>query len=326
MTQLSTLGADRNACLLAAPSSLSRIGCSRLAAAQLRRPSAIFSSRNNASPPPPSPMPPSPPPPASQPASPDIPPSPTSSSTTSSSSSLLQVALSNAPEWPSFLGSLANSGAMTGTLLDGIHSRVGLQVYDTAPLVLGGLHTSAAVPPLLAVFYLVVGGLQPLLDNLNPSEATSAVQSRCNDVGFVALSFGVLAGLLQLSATTYEQGVPYWQIHLALGTAALLNWRIFDGTRQGLLLAVLCGVGAPAAEVLLLQLAPLWHYPRADVGGVLVSWVPWCYFFYTPALGALGRYLWSTMRQLRDFKHQEQQEQQGQQQQRLSEEQQPEQQ
>ncbi|GLI59784.1 hypothetical protein VaNZ11_001747 [Volvox africanus] len=217
------------------------------------------------------------------------------------SPSLLERALSGSPEWPAFLGTLANSGAITGTLLDGIHSRMGLQVYDTAPIVLGGLKTSLVVPPLLAAFYIVLGSLHPIMDNLNPSQATSAIRSRCLNLGFVALAFGVLAVLLQLSATLYEKGVPYWQIHLVLGSAALLNWRLFDGTRQGILLAFLCGFGAPAVEVLMLQVVPLWHYPRADLAGVCVSWVFWCYFFYTPALGSLARYTWSTMKEAERF-------------------------
>ncbi|KAG2454437.1 hypothetical protein HYH02_001456 [Chlamydomonas schloesseri] len=215
---------------------------------------------------------------------------------------LAQRALANAPEWPAFLGTLANSGFITGTLLDGIHSRMGLQVYDWTPLVLGGLKTSAAVPPLLALFYVVLGSLVPIADNLSPSPETDSIRQRCNETFYVAAAFGVLAGLLQLSATLYDSNVPYWQIHAILGTAALVNWKLFDGTRQGIALALLCGVGAPLAEVVLLQLVPLWHYPRADLGGVFVSWVFWCYFFYTPALGALARYLWSTMKELEQYK------------------------
>ena len=38
--------------------------------------------------------------------------------------------------------------------------------------------------------------------------------------------------------------------------------QVFDGTRQGALLALVCGLGAPAAEVALNTLVPLWHYPR----------------------------------------------------------------
>ena len=39
-----------------------------------------------------------------------------------------------------------------------------------------------------------------------------------------------------------------------------------------------------------------WHYPQADLQfgdwGSFVSWVPWCYAFYTPALALLARHLW----------------------------------
>jgi heat shock protein 5 len=62
------------------------------------------------------------------------------------------------------LTTLAVTGASTGTFLDGIHSRVSLLRYDVAPLTLGGLHTSAFVPPLLAGFYLTLGGLVLFLD------------------------------------------------------------------------------------------------------------------------------------------------------------------
>ncbi|KAG2485666.1 hypothetical protein HYH03_015638 [Edaphochlamys debaryana] len=193
---------------------------------------------------------------------------------------------------------MAYSGVFMGPLLDGIHSRVGLQVYDVAPLVFGGLRTSALVPVLLAVFYAVLGALHPLADNLSPSPETESVRQRSSDVLYVALTFGALAGLLYLSATLYDQGVPYWQIHAILGTATIINWRIFDGTRQGLILAAVCGLGAPAAEALLLQIAPLWHYPRADVGGFFVSWVCWCYAFYTPSVGNTARYAWNLMRDI----------------------------
>jgi hypothetical protein len=45
---------------------------------------------------------------------------------------------------------LGLTGASIGTYLDGIHSRVGVLVYDKAPIIHGSLHTSAFVPPLLA--------------------------------------------------------------------------------------------------------------------------------------------------------------------------------
>jgi len=59
---------------------------------------------------------------------------------------------------------LALTGATTGTFLDGIHTRVHVLTYDSLPLSIGGLHTSAWIPPLLATFYVALGGLVLFLD------------------------------------------------------------------------------------------------------------------------------------------------------------------
>ncbi|KAL6750594.1 hypothetical protein V8C86DRAFT_3030862, partial [Haematococcus lacustris] len=102
-----------------------------------------------------------------------------------------------------------------GTLLDGIHSRVGLQQYDWMPLQLGGLATSAAVPPLLAMFYCVVGALVLAADAAVGGEqdpATAQAAARSSDVTWVAISFGVLAAQLQLSAWAYASGAPLDQL------------------------------------------------------------------------------------------------------------------
>ena len=56
--------------------------------------------------------------------------------------------------------------------------------------------------------------------------------------------------------------MPYNQIALILAACAAVNWRIFDRTVQGLLLATLCGLGAPASELLLMKLLHVWHYAK----------------------------------------------------------------
>ncbi len=68
-----------------------------------------------------------------------------------------------------------------------------------------------------------------------------------------------------------------------LGSVALVNWFIFEKTKQGLALAVLCAVAAPLSELVLINFLHLWHYPRPDCFGDrgVPSWVSKC----TPANG-----------------------------------------
>ena len=73
-----------------------------------------------------------------------------------------------------FAAALFASGAFLGPLLDGIHGTVELNHYDRLAFSLGGLHTSAFIPPLLGAFYAVVGGLHIALDALAMSDKSAA--------------------------------------------------------------------------------------------------------------------------------------------------------
>ena len=77
------------------------------------------------------------------------------------------------------------------------------------------------------------------------------------------------------------------------------NYLVFDSTKQGLALALFVALGAPLIELLLMQSMHLWHYPDGDlhttVAGGIVRWVPFCYFFYPPAVIQFTRYLWKSM-------------------------------
>ena len=136
--------------------------------------------------------------------------------------------------------------------------------------------------------------------------------------------------MLQTSAYLYSQAVSPPQIAAVLGSLTVLNWLAFDRTQQGIALAMLWAVTAPTSELALNAIFGLWHYPRADVLG-MVPWcdthlarkhhrawcgrmclsklevdqacrlltphcmlyrVPFCYAFYTPAVSNLARVLW----------------------------------
>ncbi|KAF6264774.1 hypothetical protein COO60DRAFT_1292431 [Scenedesmus sp. NREL 46B-D3] len=228
----------------------------------------------------------------------------TSSNSGTQQQSVLQRAFANPPQWAPFLGSLAVAGAALGTALDGIHSRVGLQVYDLAPVQWGPLTTSLLVPPLLLTFYVVLGLLACTADNLTAgSSATAAARRRMNPhesgssaPAYLAACFGVLALNLYVSASFFHAETPPAEIFWVLGALAAVNWTCFDGTNQGVWLGLMCAVGAPAAELLLMSVTGCWHYSRPDLAGVFVSWVPLCYLFYVPAVSNLARYLWHTCR------------------------------
>ncbi|GAB4822096.1 hypothetical protein N2152v2_009142 [Parachlorella kessleri] len=194
------------------------------------------------------------------------------------------------------LGVLAVTGASAGTFLDGIHSKVQLLVYDLLPMDMLQLHTSMLVPPLLATFYVVLGGLVLWSDyRLAGDASTRQAVKRSNSLLFLVASFGALAAMLELSSTLYVSGMNFDTICCLLAVLAAANYLAFDGTKQGLFLALLCAIAAPGCELLLMHSMGVWHYPQGNfmhnVAGGIPSWVPWCYFFYVPAVANLTRFL-----------------------------------
>lgn len=63
------------------------------------------------------------------------------------------------------------------------------------------------------------------------------------------LCCSALAASLALSSVLYANDVPADQISWVLAACAAANYLVFDGTKQGLALALLCAVACPASEV-----------------------------------------------------------------------------
>lgn len=89
--------------------------------------------------------------------------------------------------------------------------------------------------------------------------------------------------------------IPIPTLDTLLFTYAMLHWLVFDKTPQGFGMAALTAVCGPAVEMLLINVLQLYHYSHPVVLGV-PTWIPWVYFCGGPAVGNLGRRVWSQLK------------------------------
>ena len=211
-------------------------------------------------------------------------------------------------------------GATLGPIVDSLHNQCLLE-YDFAPIVvkwsLGSSDTgylfasSWAIPPLLGVAYVILGGILPrIIETLvNGNEQAPTEKSVLANRAILAVtSTALIIKLSDILETNH-----FWNQEanlLVMLICALCQWTLLDGTLSALLIASIVSFGGPLSELPFIANG-FWHYldgdylPLANVDSIhfegllgidykhlaLSSITGPCYFAVTMDAIALGRWL-----------------------------------
>lgn len=164
------------------------------------------------------------------------------------------------------------TGATVGPLVDSFHNQCLLEynrnVIDVpTPSVLSAmsdsniqestsyiLRSSTYIPPLLAIAYLVLGGVLPriissIVGNSEVTETKESSKSTLRDRAILAVSTTALiiklSELLETSASMDNSNLNL----LIMLSAALTQWAVFDGTLVSLITASIVSIGGPLSEL-----------------------------------------------------------------------------
>lgn len=211
-------------------------------------------------------------------------------------------------------------GATIGPLVDSLHNQFLLE-YDFAPIAVWPLSdsnagylfaSSWAVPPLLGIAYVVLGGLlPPIFERVigrTKHEVTIEPSVRGNRAILAVMSTALIIKLSELLETNHSNSIEF--NYLVMLACALCQWTLLDGTLAALVTASIVSIGGPLSELPFVAHG-FWHYldgdylpllnvPTFPLEGLLgpdyqslslSSITGPCYFAVTMDAIALGRWL-----------------------------------
>eukprot|EP00850_Spirogloea_muscicola_P009641 SM000054S18127 [mRNA] locus=s54:753473:755547:+ [translate_table: standard] len=160
------------------------------------------------------------------------------------------------------------------------------------------LETCWWVPLLFGVAAVILGLSHPLLDRTRMLEgfrtldfmfASSPMGGKAPSWLFVNAGISSFTWQYALSGVLAEaSGGSDPSLGACLFLFAVAQWATYDHTKGGLLMAILCAIGGPSLEIVLINVGGLYSYTHPDILGIPL-WIPWVYFAGAPAVGNLGR-------------------------------------
>lgn len=196
-------------------------------------------------------------------------------------------------------------GGIVGPLVDAVHNQALLE-YDVLPVTIGAFNarTSALIPPLLSVAYLLLGCVLPRLSEQLFGDDRVANSPDMSPQTRAILAVTSTIAIIKLSEVWTVEGLPASSILAKLVEACFVQWAFLDGRRASFALALIAGFGGPLAELPFLA-GGCWHYTSPDYWPLQTfdvslgpdSWAGLssvtgpCYFAVTTDAIAIGRWL-----------------------------------
>lgn len=178
----------------------------------------------------------------------------------------MRILETSAPKLPSKL-KLAITGSLVGPIVDSIHNQCLLEYHKgniEIPFAFTEpgfkIETSLAIPPLLALAYLVLGGILPkLIGSIVPEESDTVHFKNLKAKAILAVS--TTAIIIKMSEYLQTHNISSSWAHpitflsdseinlFIMVIASILQWAVLDRTVVSLITATIVSIGGPLSEL-----------------------------------------------------------------------------